>query len=348
MFPNARTACYVAVHHESDPAMLRPLSARRAQPPAGALVDFAAPFADLGALRMRTFVPPALPSGAPLVVVLHGCTQTAAGYDHAAGWSRLAAAHGFALLFPEQVRANNANLCFNWFEPGDARRGSGEAASIAAATAAMVVRHRLDAARVFVTGLSAGGAMSNVMLAAYPDVFAGGAIMAGLPFGVARSVQEALGAMRSPPALPAAALGDRVRAASSYSGPWPRVSVWHGGADRTVVPANGGAVAAQWADVHGATADGAGRWRNAAGVTVVELTEIAGMSHGAPIDSRTGCVPAPFMLDVGIDASAHAAAFWGIAPAVAVARAPLRRSTAAPRRRELADVIAGALRAAGL
>ena len=126
------------------------------------LVDFAATFDNPGALRMLAFVPPGLAPGAPLVVVLHGCTQTAAGYDAAAGWSALATAHGFALLFPEQVRGNNANGCFNWFETGDSRRGGGEAASIAHAVAAAVAQHRLDPARVFITGLSAGGAMANI------------------------------------------------------------------------------------------------------------------------------------------------------------------------------------------
>ena len=136
-----------------------------------------------GALRGRFYVPAGMKSGAPLVVVLHGCTQSAAVYDQGSGWSHLADRHGFALLFPEQQRANNMNLCFNWYQPGDAARDQGEAASIRAMVAQMVKTHSLDPARVYVTGLSAGGAMTSVMLAAYPDVFAAGAIIAGLPFG---------------------------------------------------------------------------------------------------------------------------------------------------------------------
>jgi poly(3-hydroxybutyrate) depolymerase len=79
-----------------------------------------------GALGAKLHIPANLPSGAGLVVVLHGCTQTAAAYDHASGWSRLADEYGFAVLYPEQSRANNADLCFNWFVPGDVVRGGGE------------------------------------------------------------------------------------------------------------------------------------------------------------------------------------------------------------------------------
>ena len=138
-----------------------------------------------GNLRARCYVPDGLAPGAPLVVVLHGCTQDAAVYDHGAGWSTLADRHGFALLFPEQQRANNPMLCFNWFAPEDTGRGRGEAASIAAMVEAMKKAHGVDPQRIFVTGLSAGGAMAAAMLATYPDLFAAGAILAGVAYGCA-------------------------------------------------------------------------------------------------------------------------------------------------------------------
>src|SRR5687767_3101012 len=81
-----------------------------------------------GELDARLYTPTESPIA--LVVVLHGCTQTASSYDRGSGWSELAERHGFAVLFPQQRRANNSNLCFNWFLPGDARRGRGEAASV--------------------------------------------------------------------------------------------------------------------------------------------------------------------------------------------------------------------------
>ena len=147
-----------------------------------------------GNLLMRTYVPENLARSSPLVVVLHGCTQTAAGYDYGAGWSTLADRYGFALLFPEQRQANNQRLCFNWFQPGDMERERGEPLSIRQMIARMTRDHDTDSSRVFVTGLSAGGAMTAVMLATYPELFAGGAIVAGLPYGCATNVQEALGA----------------------------------------------------------------------------------------------------------------------------------------------------------
>ena len=162
----------------------------------GALTDFGNFGSNPGGLTARCFVPENLPTGAPLVVVLHGCTQTAADYDRGAGWSTLAAEQGFALLYPEQVRSNNANLCFNWFVPEDIRRDAGETLSIRQMIAAMVKAHGLDGRRIYVTGLSAGGAMAMALLALYPEVFAAGAIIAGVPFGAATSVPEAFDRMR--------------------------------------------------------------------------------------------------------------------------------------------------------
>ena len=189
-----------------------------------------------GALKMFAFVPEQLQPAPALVVVLHGCGQTAAGYDVGAGWSTLAKRYGFALLMPEQQASNNANTCFNWFNPQDTGRGRGEACSIRQMIARMVGDHKIDSHRIYVTGLSAGGAMTSVMLATYPDVFAAGAVIAGLPYGVASNVREALNGMMQTTSRPASELGDLVRKATRtlYKGPWPKLSVWHGSADRTV------------------------------------------------------------------------------------------------------------------
>ncbi|MCL6569654.1 MAG: PHB depolymerase family esterase, partial [Meiothermus silvanus] len=113
---------------------------------------------------------------------------------------------GLAVIAPQQTSSNNPNRCFNWFSPGDVGRGGGEAASIAAMVSHAIQAHDLDNDRVFVTGLSAGGAMAAAMLAAYPDLFAGGAVIAGLPYGVARNVQDALRVMSRADGRPADAL----------------------------------------------------------------------------------------------------------------------------------------------
>jgi len=204
----------------------------------GPLVETADFGSNPGGLRMFAYVPQTMQQPRALVVVLHGCGQTASSYDHGAGWSTLAKHFGFALLMPEQQGANNANTCFNWFNPGDVVRGRGEAVSIRQMIARMEKQCGVDQRRIFITGLSAGGAMTSVMLAVYPEVFAGGAIIAGLPFGIASNVREALGGMMQSTSSPADQLGGFVRKASKHKGPWPKVSVWHGSADRTVNPGN--------------------------------------------------------------------------------------------------------------
>lgn len=275
-----------------------------------------------GRLRAHGYCPAGLAKKAPLVVVLHGCKQNAGDYDHRSGWSQLADLAGFALLYPEQSPGNNPNLCFNWFRPGDTRRDSGEALSIRQMIDAMIAAHGLDRDRVFVTGLSAGGAMANVMLATYPEVFAGGAIIAGLAYGCASSVPEAFDCMRGQAPASDEELWAQLRRASPHAGPWPRVAIWQGMADHTVAPSNAEDIAAQWRTAH--RLDDAptreeisgGRmrriWSNRAGEAVIELNTVAAMGHGTPLASDLGA-PGPYMLDVGISSTREIAAFWGIA-----------------------------------
>jgi poly(hydroxyalkanoate) depolymerase family esterase len=318
-----------------------------------------------GNLRPLYYIPEGLEKPAPLVVVLHGCTQSAAGYDQGSGWSRLADRHGFALLFPEQTRANNPNLCFNWFSASDSQRGMGEAASIRAMVDAMRARHGIDSKRIFVTGLSAGGAMASVMLATYPELFAGGAIIAGIPYGCASGVAEAFQCMGGRAQADTAELAENVRRASSHKGPWPRISVWQGSEDRTVMPSNADAIVRQWAALHGLgeeptrTERVAGYprrvWTGADGIELIEEYEITGMAHGTPLmpgtdEGQSGEAMA-HMLDVGLSSTDRIAAFFGIAPAPAEARpthraAPERPKAAIPQGPQ--KVIEDALKAAGL
>jgi poly(hydroxyalkanoate) depolymerase family esterase len=160
-----------------------------------------------GNLRMHAYVPNGVGPSPPLVVALHGCTQTADSYDQGTGWSDLADRLGFILIFPEQQPANNPKNCFSWFLPDDTARDSGEALSIRQLIAKAVEKFSVEN-RMFVTGLSASGAMGPVMLATYPEIFADGAIIAGLPYGSASSMQEAFEAMFNDRAPSSRALGD--------------------------------------------------------------------------------------------------------------------------------------------
>lgn len=301
--------------------------APRPRPTASPLADFSfAP--NPGNLRGFAFVPAGLKAGAPLVVILHGCGQTAQGYDLGAGWCELARELGFAVLAAEQKAANNPGTCFDWFNPEDITRGEGEAASIATMITQMVEQHAIDTARIFITGLSAGGAMTAVMLANYPEMFAGGAIIAGLPFGCAVNVRDALEAMKSAPLKTPRQWGDLVRAASLHDGAWPRVSIWHGAADMTVAINNAQASVAQWCDLHGLSLLDA-RQEMSPGVIrlswgdKLECVTIAAMGHGTPIDSSDLGVPAPFMLDVGISSTRRIADFWGLSARPAVKPKPV-------------------------
>jgi poly(hydroxyalkanoate) depolymerase family esterase len=291
------------------------------------LTDLPAFGSNPGALRACFYVPERRCASAPLVVVLHGCTQDAAGYDHGSGWSQLADEQGFALLYPEQQRANNANLCFNWFNVADSQRDSGEALSIRQMVSAMVSAYGLDPARVYVTGLSAGGAMASVMLATYPDVFAGGAIIAGLPYGTATSVPEAFDRMRAHGGPPPAALGALVAAASNYRGPWPTISVWHGDNDSIVSSANAALIVEQWRALHGAAGqptaiedvDGHPRriWHDGNGREVIEEYRISGLGHGTPLSASgsAACGTAgPYMLEAGLSSRRQIARFWSLMP----------------------------------
>jgi feruloyl esterase len=318
-----------------------------------------------GNLRLFSFIPHGLKPGAPLVVLLHGCGQTAAGYDAGTGWSELARRHGFALIAPEQKAANNPGTCFNWFDPEDITRGSGEAASIATMIETTLVAHRLDASRVFITGLSAGGAMTDAMLALYPELFAGGAIIAGLPYGAARNVREALEAMRMPPLRTPRQWGDAVREAAPAPKHWPRVSIWHGDLDTTVNILNAQALAAQWADLHGLALTGASQEFIAAGALrlwwddALEVVTVPALGHGTPIDARDLGEAAPFILDVGLSSTRRIAQFWGLL-ARADARPESKPASVLPRiektlahhaptmNRRAESVIRRALRAAGL
>lgn len=280
-----------------------------------------------GNLSMYAYAPDSLPSGAPLVVALHGCTQSASDYYAHSGWPKFADRYGFALVLPQTSGANNANSCFNWFEPGDSSRGRGEALSIRQMVDKAVSLYGSDARRVYITGLSAGGGMTANLLAAYPDVFAGGAIDSGLPAFCADTVAAAYTCMYSPPDRTPDQWGDLVRsAAPAGTGSWPRVAIWQGTADTTVRPANATELRDQWTDVWG-IGQTPSRTENLSGGTTltvyddavgrpaVEVYSVSGMAHGLAVDPGSGAeqcgTTGTYYLDT-ICSSYRTARFWGL------------------------------------
>ena len=281
----------------------------------------------------RRHAPAKVPVGPrPLIVVLHGCTQTAAAYE-SAGWSDLADEWGFYVLYREQnTTRNNSSGCFNWggrwksapqtfvltpeaLDLNEIARGQGENESIKEMIDKMKADHAIDDKRVFVTGLSDGGAMTALMLAVWPDVFSGGAIFAGIPYGCAtnkKTTAEAGECLKSYTGADAylsrtsAQWGDLVRtAAPSFKGPYPRVSSWHGTSDSVVNNANQTELV------------------NASGKTLVETYTITGQSHGTEVAPSAPIAPAQpggakcgkagaYILSAGICSTYYAAKFFGL------------------------------------
>jgi len=280
-----------------------------------------------GNLRMYLYAPPRLRAGRPLVVLLHGCGQSAGIFASDAGWIDLAQEYRFALLLPEQNRANNRLGCFNWFRPEDVRRDSGEVLSIRQMIRKAVKYHGSDPRQIFVAGFSAGGGMTAALLAAYPALFAAAGIFAGMPVGAAHNGVGALLKMRR-----AGSHHERERLAREVTRDnkprraWPRVSIWTGEKDRTVDPQNAEVLAAQWSELQGygpvATAiqmTPAYRrqsWGRPGKPPAVELWTIPAMGHAVPVDRGTyaGGRAGAVAFDAGVSGPHMLAAFWGLKP----------------------------------
>jgi poly(hydroxyalkanoate) depolymerase family esterase len=281
-----------------------------------------------GNLGFEIYVPDGTPANAPLVVAMHGCAGSADVFAGPSGWLQLADAYKFVVVLPS---ANTMTHCFSIEDPAQATRGQGQALSIKQMIDWTESHFSIDPARVFATGFSSGGEMTNVMLAAYPDVFVAGGAVAGIPYRCATDEVSfgtctTLGGRDLTPQQ----WGDRARAANPGNWTWPRMAVWQGSRDEIVAPMNLNETMEQWTNLNGIDQtptiedeiDGYPHkvYMDANQVARVETVQITGMDHGLPVDPGTGptqCGTVSLYTmseSVGVCASYHIARWFGLAP----------------------------------
>ena len=242
----------------------------------------------------------------PLVVMLHGCTQSADDFAAGTRMNLHAEEHNCFVVYPEQAASANISKCWNWFRPGDQTRGQGEPALIAGITRQVMSDYSVDEERIYAAGLSAGGAAAAVLAAAYPDLYAAIGVHSGLACGAASDVQSAFAAMRQTQPAARRRSGDNLSGRGKYSRTVPAI-VFHGDQDKTVHPSNGDQVIAQLrealaTDIRVTIEDGrvpGGRaytrtvHHDAAGHSIFEQWVIHGASHAWSGGSLAGSYTDP-------------------------------------------------------
>ena len=289
--------------------MRQPLSHKAPPVPDGASFQtrtFSGPF---GTSTCKLYVPRHSGSLNGLVVMLHGCTQNPDDFAIGTGMNDVAEERGLIIAYPAQSPAANPSLCWNWFDVKDRGRGSKEAATIAGLTKELTAEFKIGRERVFVAGLSAGGAMACVMAATYPELCAAVGVHSGLGHRTADDLVSALAAMR----------GQQQRRQPHGRAAAVRTIVFHGDADQTVHPRNGHDIVADASadlapgrieSLRGRSAGGIDYQReiirNAAGLPVVEHWLLHGMGHAWSGGSAEGSYTDPS----GPDASREMVRFF--------------------------------------
>ena len=208
--------------------------AARPAPPPGGFTSHSYTNA-AGTRAYKLYAPTMLEGSPPMLVMLHGCTQSADDFAAGTRMNTLADAHGFLVVYPEQAAGANVSKCWNWFQTQDQARGGTEPGLIAGIVQEVAARHGADPRRIFVAGLSAGAAMAVILGQTHPDVFAAVGAHSGLPYGSAHDIPSALAAMNG---------GRGAAAASKLAQAVPTI-VFHGDRDHTVQQSNGSLIAQQ-------------------------------------------------------------------------------------------------------
>lgn len=220
---------------EGLPGMGRPVQAPELPLPEGARFLDERYSCAAGARRYRLYVPsPAKEGLQGMIVMLHGCTQNPEDFAAGTGMNALAEEHRLLIVYPAQTGGDNSMSCWNWFRPSDQMRDAGEPAIIAGLTESLRDQYAVPADRIFVAGLSAGGAMAVIMGETYPELYAAVGVHSGLAYGSANDVMSAFAVMRGQASLGAVPL--RKPGAGLEAG--PRMIVFQGSADTTVHPSN--------------------------------------------------------------------------------------------------------------
>ena len=280
---------------------------------------------DAGTRGYKLYVPEGYAAGSgdalPMVVMLHGCTQSPDDFAAGTRMNALADQHGFLVVYPEQAANANGSKCWNWFRPEDQDRDRGEPSIIAGITREVAAEYRVDAGRVFVAGLSAGAAMAVILGATYPELYAAVGAHSGLPYRAAHDMPSAFGAMKGSGAIGRASRQSGTTGAPSpYAGRGVPTIVFHGDRDLTVHARNGAAIIAQATGRTGQTlrsstregADAGGRRHrhtvhsDAAGRPLVEHWDLHGAGHAWSGGSAAGS----FTDAAGPDASAEMIRFF--------------------------------------
>ena len=208
-----------------------------------------------GSRAYKLYVPASYAGQAvPMVVMLHGCTQSPDDFAAGTGMNELAEQHGFLVAYPAQAAKANKSKCWNWFESDDQGRDRGEPAVIAGITREIAANYRVDERRIFVAGLSAGAAMAVILGATYPDLYAAVGVHSGLPYRVAHDLQSALAAMHD--GAPVRPNQLRKHRRPQEVAPFIPTIVFHGDQDFTVNAQNGAAIVADAASRQDISNDG--------------------------------------------------------------------------------------------